>query len=93
MQCVIVNDKGELYAGFEDGRPKWLRSKREESVMDESTCDAVVKQLTGLGFTKFVKRPADGVIRKWVPADLDASAVMSEADRQFGQPHYGHEHE
>ena len=37
--------------------------------------DAVLKQLTALGFEKMAKRPSGGVIRKWVPADLDASAV------------------
>lgn len=93
MQCVIVNEEGELYAGFQDGKPLWYRTKRPESVLEEPIADTVVRQLKGLGFEKVIKRSANGVARKWVPADLDASAVQSEADRRFGQPHYGHDAE
>ena len=77
MECVIVNDRGDLYRGFdsEEAKPKWGRGMRPECRMDEATADAVVKQLTQLGFTKFVKRPASGVVRKWVPADLNATAA------------------
>lgn len=74
---VIVNDKGELYYGFlsEESRPDWKKSKRDGCEMDEKTADAVVKQLKQLGHERVAKRPAGGVVRKWVPADLDASAA------------------
>ena len=37
MQFVIVNEAGELYAGFEDGKPHWLRTKRDDCLMSEAT--------------------------------------------------------
>lgn len=79
MQFVIVNDRGDLYRGFdsEEAKPKWVRGMRPDCRMDESLADAVVSQLTQLGFSKFVKRPADGVVRKWVPADLNATAAYT----------------
>lgn len=75
MQFVIVNDRGDLYRGFdsEEAKPKWVRGMRPDCRMEETVADQVVKQLTQLGFAKFVKRPADGVVRKWVPADLNAT--------------------
>lgn len=74
MNYVIVNDAGLLYGGFQEGKPVWFKTKRDDCVMDEDTADACVRQLTQLGFGKVVKRIAGGVIRKWVPADLDATA-------------------
>ncbi len=77
MQCVIVNEKGRLYAGFssETSKPVWCVGKRAECIMDEGIADQVVSQLRQLGFQKVAKRRADEVARKWVPADLDASAI------------------
>jgi hypothetical protein len=77
MDCVIVNDQGQLYGGFssEGCKPIWFRAKREGCTMDEKTADAVLRQLLALGFTKIAKRDANGIIRKWVPADLDASTA------------------
>ena len=74
---VIVNDQGELYGGFssESSKPIWFKTKREGCGIPEALADQVVKQLKALGYEKVVKRPASGVIRKWVPADLDASAL------------------
>jgi hypothetical protein len=77
MDYVIVNDAGLLYTGFdsEKGKPMWAKVKRPECVMTEAVADAVVRQLTQLGFTKFVKRASAGVIRKWVPSDTDATTL------------------
>lgn len=77
MASVIVNDRGELYAGFdsEKSKPIWRRNKTETCVLDDGMAEAVVRQLTQLGFTKFIRRDADGVAKKWVPSDLDASAA------------------
>jgi hypothetical protein len=74
---VIVNDEGELYYGFDSDscKPVWKKTKREGCAMPEQLADAALKQLKALGHEKIVKRPANGVIRKWVPADLDASAA------------------
>lgn len=80
-QCVVVNDQGELYGGFssESSKPVWFKTKRDGCVIDCATAAMVVKQLQGLGFTKVAVRPAEGVIRKWVPADLDASSDLTKA--------------
>lgn len=77
MASVIVNEKGELYRGFETekARPVWVRNMHDDCVMEDAMADQVIRQLTQLGFTKFVKRDADGVKKKWVPTDLDASAA------------------
>lgn len=74
---VIVNEYGELYGGYngEEGRPIWFKTKRPACIIDDAIADQVMKQLTGLGYTKIVKRDANGVARKWVPTDLDASAA------------------
>jgi hypothetical protein len=69
-----VNADGELYAGFEDGKPHWYRTKREGCVMDEALAETVLRQLHQLNFTQTCIRPADGVIRKWVPTDHNAAA-------------------
>lgn len=78
MEFVIVNDRGELYQAFdsEKSKPKWVRGMRQECRLGEDVADLVVRQLTRLGFTKFVKRPADGIARKWVPEQLDASGAL-----------------
>lgn len=80
-QCVVVNEGGELYGGFssEASKPIWFKTKRADCVIDCSVAALVVKQLHGLGFTKVAVRPAEGVIRKWVPADLDATSDFSKA--------------
>jgi hypothetical protein len=77
MTYVIVNEEGQLYGGFdsEKSRPIWFKTMREGCGMPESIADAAMKQLAALGFSKIVKRNAGGVIRKWVPADLDATKV------------------
>lgn len=77
MQCVIVNDKGEIYGGFssETSKPVWFKTKRPGCDMAETMADSVLRQLQGLGFAKVAKRDANGVTRKWVPSDLDATAV------------------
>lgn len=75
---VIINDEGQLYGGYngEIGRPIWFKTKREGCELEEAVADACIKQLKQLGYEKIVKRPAGGIIRKWVPADLDASADL-----------------
>lgn len=77
MAAVIVNDKGELYAGFssEQSKPIWRRSKCKECVLEEAIAETVVRQLKQLGFDKIIQRDADGVARKWVPTDTDAAAL------------------
>lgn len=77
MQYVIVNDEGCLYAGFETerARPVWRRTKVRECLIDEGIVDTVISQLKQLGFTKVAKREAEGVVRKWVPEDLDATEL------------------
>lgn len=77
MASVIVNEKGELYAGFdsETSKPLWRRNKVPACVLDDGMAATVVSQLKQLGFTKFIQRDADGVAKKWVPTDLDASAA------------------
>lgn len=74
---VIVNEKGELYGGFssQESKPCWFKTKRDDCQMDEVTADAVIRQLGHMGITTVVKREAGGIIRKWVPADLDVSKV------------------
>ncbi len=75
MNCVIVNANGLLYAGFEGGKPVWRKMKSDKCQMEEAVADAVVRQLTDLGFTEFTKRNANGVVRKWVPEDLSAATL------------------
>ena len=75
MSSVVVNEHGLLYGGFQEGKPIWFKTKRPDCVIKDETAEAVVKQLKGLGFEKICVRNAGGVIRKWVPADLDASAA------------------
>jgi hypothetical protein len=74
MDCVIVNSDGDLYAGFEEGKPRYFRTKRDSCVMDEALANTVLRQLHALGFTQTCIRPANGVIRKWVPSDHNAAA-------------------
>lgn len=78
MQCVIVNKDGHLYGGFETekARPVWYRSKRAECVMDEPTCDTVMRQLAQLGFKDFAKRDAQTIAKKWVPETVDAAKLL-----------------
>lgn len=77
MSSVIVNEDGELYGGYngEEGKPIWFKTKRDACILDDEIAKMALKQLQGLGYTKTVIRDAGGVIRKWVPADLDASAA------------------
>lgn len=78
MAAVIVNDKGKLYEGFssEESRPIWRVAKTQKCILDDEVADKVLSQLHQLGFTRCAKRPADGVARKWVPEDLDASGEL-----------------
>lgn len=78
MKYVIVNDDGDLYGGFssEASKPIWYKTRRDVCMIEsEALVDTVIRQLKALGFEKVVKRDASGVIRKWVPADLDATVV------------------
>lgn len=77
MSSVIVNDEGDLYGGYngEEGKPIWFKTKRDACVLDDEIAKAALRQLQQLGYDKTVIRSAEGVIRKWVPADLDASAA------------------
>lgn len=81
MASVIVNEDGELYGGYngEIGKPIWFKTKRDACVMEDEMAKLAFKQLSGLGYEKIVLRDANGVIRKWVPADLDASSDLSKA--------------
>lgn len=78
MASVIVNEDGELYGGYngEIGKPIWFKTKRDACVMDDAMAKLAFKQLQGLGYEKIALRDASGVIRKWVPADLDASGDL-----------------
>lgn len=77
MASVIVNEDGELYGGYngEEGKPIWFKTKRDACVLDDAIAKQALKQLQQLGYDKTVIRDAGGIIRKWVPADLDASAA------------------
>lgn len=77
MASVIVNDEGELYGGFDpqSSRPVWFKTKRDGCILDDEIARRALSQLHQLGYTKTVIRDAHGVLRKWVPADLDASAA------------------
>lgn len=75
MDCVIVNAEGMIYAGFQEGKPVWHRSKKESSVLSEEVADKCLSQLTQLGFTDIAKRNSNEVARKWVPKSLDAAKV------------------
>lgn len=79
MASVIVNEDGHLYGGFESEKckPIWFRNKRPECVLEDHVADQVCRQLTQLGFTKFVKRDAAKVVKKWVPNELDASGPLA----------------
>lgn len=81
MASVIVNEDGELYGGYngEIGKPIWFKTKREACVMEDEMAKLAFKQLRGLGYEKLAIRSAEGVIRKWVPADLDASSDLGKA--------------
>lgn len=80
MASVIVNEEGQLYGGYngDEGKPIWFRTKRDACVLDDEIARAAFKQLQGLGYEKIALRDAGGVIRKWVPADLDASADLGQ---------------
>ena len=75
MQFVIVNADGELYGGFEEGKPLWRRAKRQEFLMDEALADKCLSQLQQLGFTNTAKRAENEIARKWVPKKTDAAAL------------------
>mgnify|MGYP001592759493 CR=1 FL=1 len=72
MLYAIVNSDGELYAGFEDGKPQWRRAKRDEYLMAEDLADTVLRQLHHLGFENTAKRDANNITRKWVPKSMSA---------------------
>ncbi len=76
MSSVIVNEDGELYAGFssEESKPVWRKTKSQGCILDDAIAKLALKQLHGLGFTKTVIRDAGAVVRKWVPADMDVLA-------------------
>lgn len=76
MASVIVNEEGHLYGGYnsEESKPIWFKTKREGCVMDDAIAKAALKQLIGLGYEKICIRDANGILRKWVPADLNAAA-------------------
>lgn len=78
MDSVIVNEKGELYGGFDPktNKPVWFKTMRDGCLItDAKLAEAAVRQLKALGFDKVVQRDAHGVKRKWVPTELDASAA------------------
>jgi hypothetical protein len=77
MASVIVNEEGELYGGFssEASKPVWFKTKRDSCVLDDRLAETALRQLKALGYEKIALRDANGIIRKWVPADLDASAA------------------
>lgn len=78
MSSVIVNEKGELYGGFDPktNKPVWFKTMRDGcKINDDKMAEAAVRQLKALGFEQVVQRDANGVLRKWVPAELDASAI------------------
>jgi hypothetical protein len=77
MASVIVNEQGELYGGFssEASKPIWFKTKRDQCVLDDVIAKTALRQLKALGYERIVMRDANGIIRKWVPADLDASAA------------------
>lgn len=81
MATVIVNEDGELYGGYngEEGKPIWFKTKRPACILDDKIADAAFKQLKGLGYEKIAKRDANGVARKCVPEDLDASTLTPKA--------------
>lgn len=76
MSKVIVNDAGEVYGGYssEESRPIWFKTLRPQCVMPEEIAQMALKQLKQLGHEKVALRDANGIKRKWVPADLDAAA-------------------
>lgn len=76
MASVIVNEEGELYGGFssEASKPIWFKTKREACILDDEIAKLALKQLKALGYEKLALRDANGVIRKWVPADMDILA-------------------
>lgn len=79
MSSVIVNEDGELYGGYngEIGKPIWFKTKRDACVLDDAIAQQAFKQLQGLGYEKIAIRDANGIIRKWVPADLDAASDLT----------------
>lgn len=67
MNWCIVNKDGLLYAGVVDGDMTWSKLKRDSCLINERIVDAVLKQLTELGFVGLQKYEADKIARKWVP--------------------------
>lgn len=78
MSSVIVNEKGELYGGFDSqtNKPVWFKTKRDGCEIPDAMAESVVRQLKGLGFEKVAQRDAHAVLRKWVPEDLDATTLQ-----------------
>jgi hypothetical protein len=77
MASVIVNEEGELYGGFggEGSKPIWFKTKRADCIIDDDNlAKMALKQLHALGYDKTCIRDANGIIRKWVPSEVDASA-------------------
>ncbi len=60
MNWTIQNAEGEFYAGFQEGKPVWFRSRRKETRFDETTANLVLKQLTQLGFSGLEKKLYEG---------------------------------
>lgn len=63
MQYVIENEDGEFYAGFQEGKPVWFRSRRPETRFDAALADTIMRQLTHLGFQKIEKKLYEGKVR------------------------------
>lgn len=56
MQYTISNEEGEFYAGFQDGEPVWSKTPGSQTLFDEWIADAILKQMTQLGFTRLKKK-------------------------------------
>jgi hypothetical protein len=63
MLFCIENEDGEFYAGTQEGKAIWFRSRRPETRFDEALADAILRQLTHTGYQKIEKKPFEGKVR------------------------------
>lgn len=58
MRFVIQDSAGYYYAGYEIDHAIWFRGCREDCKLEEPIADAVLRQLTAMGYTGLSKNKA-----------------------------------
>ena len=75
----------EYYAGYEDGLnggPVWITKRMPQARFEKHICEAIIKQLASLQYH------VQAEMVEWKGGRLHS--IKNESDKQFDQPHYGH---